>query len=374
MIVTNIHYSVNDINKLEWNALVSQEEIFQTYDALSFFEKKGLVDYPPVYIIFRDEKNQMLAHTTAYIIKTDLLIFSRGILKKGVEQIRRLFPNFLKFDILECGCPISPGSPISLRNKSDLSNVINLLANALDILAKERSVNLMLIRDFYETNDDYFCEFTKENYVAIDNLPTTLLNIRWGSFEQYVSTMRNRYRSKIYRGLKIAKASNLSVEFSKTFSSESEELSLQWQNVSKNAKEYSREHLTSDFYKYIGNGLNQQCLLLRIMRNQDMVAHALLAIDNKKLRWLFFGRKEEGSRDGAYFLAIANIVKFAIDNDFHSIEMGLTTYSPKTDFGASMVPLWMYLKCRHKSLNFFIPKMYAYFNKKVNVNVRKVFK
>ena len=43
---------------------------------------------------------------------------------------------------------------------------------------------------------------------------------------------------------------------------------------------------------------------------------------------------------------IARIIEFAIREGLDLIEMGLTTYSPKTDFGAQMVPLSMFLRVR----------------------------
>ncbi len=76
------------------------------------------------------------------------------------------------------------------------------------------------------------------------------------------------------------------------------------------------------------------------------MAHALIVLDGATLRWLFFGREEGGSRDGAFFLAIAQIIEFGIAKGVAQIEMGLTTYSSKTDFGARMVPLWMFIRVR----------------------------
>jgi hypothetical protein len=87
-------------------------------------------------------------------------------------------------------------------------------------------------------------------------------------------------------------------------------------------------------------------MLVEIVGGEQLIAHALVAIDGPILRWLYFGKERMGSRDGAYFLAIARIIELAIEKGVDTIEMGITTYSPKTDFGARMIPLWIFFRIR----------------------------
>lgn len=373
MMEITTYYSIRNLNQEAWDEIVPHGSIFQTYNALVFFEEKGLDEYPPVYFVCKNSSGRIIAHTVAYVIKTDLLIFSKGILKKIVNKIRNVFPNFLYLTILEHGCPMSPGKPLAMHPELDFKRFIEVLSIAMRKEAKTRCIQLMLLRDFYESDSHHFQILYSNGFKKLSNLPTTTLNIRWGNFEDYLKSMRSRYRAKYKRGQKLARTSGLTVEIVDEFSELSEQLARQWKNVNDLAKEYTREQITPTFYKHINTGFNNKCRLLKIFRGEDMVAHAIISFDDVVLRWLFFGREEAGTKDGAYFIAIKNIIQYAIDHKVDYIEMGLTSYSTKTDFGAQMIPLWMFLKCRNKILNSIVPLFFNAINKNIEISHREVF-
>lgn len=374
MINCKVYKSITQLNKHEWNNIVPKGQIFQSYDALHFFEKKGLIEYQPRYFVFTNADREIVAHTTAYLIETDLLIFSKGRLKKLVDRIRKIFPNFLNPNILEVGCPISPGKSIMLRPDVQLPDIADQLAEALRHVARDTKTQLILLRDHYEADQKQFATFERLKFKRIANLPTTELHIKWSTYEDYLMSMRSRYKAKLKRSLKIAGKENYSTLFVADFAEMGDLLAQQWQNVNDFAKEYSREKLTPDFYNYINKGFNGNCRLLQVYQQDVLVAHALIAIDGKILRWLFFGRDRGAIKnDGAYFIVIEQIVKLAIELDMSTVEMGLTSYMTKTEYGAEMVPLHMYIHCRSKILNYIVPRLYQTLNKEVKIQKRNVF-
>ena len=99
----------------------------------------------------------------------------------------------------------------------------------------------------------------------------------------------------------------------------------------------------------------------------------MVASDGTLLRWVLFGREDGDARDGAYFLVIARIIELAIEEGVDLIEMGLTTYSPKTDFGAQMMPLSMFLRVRGVPSTV-VPKLFHLFNPVPEVRDRASFR
>ncbi|USX21734.1 GNAT family N-acetyltransferase [Oxalobacteraceae bacterium OTU3REALA1] len=369
-----VHNSLQDIDESEWDSIVPLENAFHGHRAQLFFEQEGLVNWPPRYFCFRNEQGELVAHATAYLIPTSLVIFSSGIVRSVVDWIRTFWPAFLQPTMLECGCPISPGNPVCVRGDVDRKLLLKALAKAADMEASKTNVKFVVIRDF-EDNDLPFTQgITESGYIQIANLPTTLLQIRWGNFEAYLKDLRTKYRAKVRRGMTIALRAGLTTKVRDVFAESAEDLVREWQNVHDHADEYAREELTTEFYAGIGQGLDGRCRLIEVLQDGQRVAHALAVIDGRLLRWLFFGRKKPMDRDGAYFLVISAVVRLAIEEQLATVEMGLTTYSPKTDFGAEMIPLWVFVRFRGTILGKALPLFVKFFNPVPQIRQRKVFR
>ncbi len=341
-----IHDSIREVDASEWDEIVGEGRVFQTHAWLAVLEESGLEDCPPKYFVVRMEDGRIAAHLTSYMIETSLLMLSRGFVKTLVERIRTIAPKFLKSRILECGSPVGLGNPFGLREGIDFADLVGPLCRALDDVSTKAGIRFIVLRDFLDEEMAVFSILEQQGFTRIPNLPTTELQIRWATFDEYLAAMRSNHRYTLRKRLRLAAESNLTSRFQIEFSGKAEQLMLQMSNVNDHAKEYNRQLLVPDFYRGVSAALGRHCQVLEILQEQRLVAHALVIFDGKILRWLFFGREQGGVRDGAYFLAVARIVGLAIEEGMELVDMGLTSYRSKTEFGARMVPLWMYLRIR----------------------------
>jgi len=369
----SVHKSINEIDESEWNSIVPAGKCFQKYRTLMFFEDGGLIDCPPRYFCIRNDAGELLAHVTAYLIRTSLVIFSKGLVRGAVDWIRNIWPTFLRPRTLEFGCPISPGNSFCSRD-INFSELHQLLVKAAKQEASKSNIKIVVFRDFYQHDLLVAKKLAKNGFIQIAMLPTTILRVRWRNFDDYLQDMRARYRAKVRRGLSIANRSDLSVRISSSFSEDSEQLADEWRNVHEHADEYSREELTPQFYRGIGKAMHDECRLIEVLRGGNRVAHALVVFDGEILRWLFFGRSRPEERDGAYFLVIAAVIELAIQERLDIVEMGLTTYFPKTDFGAEMVPLWAFALFRGAIFGKLMPIFVHFFNPIPEIMNRTVFR
>src|SRR6266851_9749076 len=184
-----IHKSIHAVDAAEWDEIVGKGRVFQTHAALAFLEEGGLADCPPKYFILRTEDGQIAAHVAAYMIETSLVIFSQGIMKAVVDKIRIVLPKFLFARILECSCPVSLGNPLSLRKGVDFADVVKPLCEALDQVAAEAKIRLIVLRDFLEGDLRDVSSLNQQGFSQIQNLPTTELQVRWKSFDEYLASM-----------------------------------------------------------------------------------------------------------------------------------------------------------------------------------------
>jgi predicted N-acyltransferase len=255
-----------------------------------------------------------------------------------------------------------------------MGELLEELAQAADAEAARCKARIIVIRDFLDEELREASGLRSRGFTKTGNLPTAVLRIRWKSFDEYLNDMRSRHRAKVRRGLAIAESFGLSVHVRHSFSDIGEELVREWRNVHEYADEYSREELTAGFYRGFGAATEGHAQLIEVRRGDHRVAHALIFLDGGILRWLFFGRDRPEFRDGAYFLVIAEIIRLAIEQQLEIVEMGLTTYSPKTDYGAQLVPLWVFVRFRGALLGRLLPGLVNLLNPIPDAKPRKVFR
>src|SRR5262249_23324131 len=96
-----VHESIHEIDAEEWNEIVVEGRVWQTHAALALLEDGGLEDCRARYLIFRTNDGRLAAHSAVYIMETDLLVFSQGLVKSLLDRVRRVAGNFLRTRILE---------------------------------------------------------------------------------------------------------------------------------------------------------------------------------------------------------------------------------------------------------------------------------
>jgi predicted N-acyltransferase len=328
----------------EWDKLVGNGRVWHRHAALRLLEESDTFQSKPRYIVFRDAQGQLIGHAPTYVVATDLLIFSRGWIRKIVEGLRRIAPRFLKPRFLECGWLVSPGFPVSYHPSIPFSDILALLGQALEEIARSEGIVFIVVRDFEDSELNLVSGLRNIGFRCVKSLPTTKIKLRWVHYDAYVAAMRKRYRYKLRKALDLATSEGLTAVVTRQFSDLYSDLSIQWNNINDHARELRLEPLTPAFYRGIDENLD--CELVQILKGNKMIAHALICRDGRLLRWVFFGRSQAHTRDGAYFLAINTIIRLAIEEGYEEIETGLTTYLPKMHFGAQMIPLSMFIRIR----------------------------
>ncbi len=345
-----------------------------SYDFLDIVEKSKLNDFEYKYILFYDDDNSPVALSVFYTITTDIAIFSSGKLKSLLDNVRNVFPNFLKLRMLECGTPITLNSPPIVSNrKVPMSNIIIALDNLLMKAAKENNNILIVIRDFEPQTKSIQSNLSKLGYCFVDSLPNTYIDIIWKHPNDYISSMKSYYKSKLLRHLRKAEEQKLRCELVDNFANMAEVLCSQWLVVHKNAKQFQREVLTPDFYRDFSIKMENCSKVLLFYKQELLVGHALLLIDGELLRWLYFGRKES-TNDSLYIYAGYKVIETAINLGVKQLELGLTTYSIKQDIGATAKSLKIAIKSRVYIINPFIEIIYKLINNIPIVNNKSIFK
>lgn len=374
MMRAQVFETIHDVDPQVWDALLNGRSITFSHAFWKIIEESRLNDFHYRYVLFRDEDDQPVALATFYVVTTDVAIFAPPWLRRWLESVRRVFPDFLKLRMLECGTPIILNSPpLVLHPDIDASEIVDQLHGVLKMYARKNSVFLVILRDFEKSESHWALKLKNLGYQWIVGLPNTYLDIKWGSVDEYRLALKSYYRSKINNHLRKNVELGVWHDVVDDFSGISDELCRQWHVVHERANEFQREVLTSDFYRELSLRLDGRAKIIRFFRGHVFVGHALILHDQDTLRWLYFGRSEPVN-DSLYLYVIQSVIQIGIELRVRRIEMGLTTYPIKLDVGARLESIHYAICCTYSVLNPLIGWGYGLLNSPSCVQDKSVFK
>ncbi len=370
----DVYNSIAEVPRAEWEALSSCASRTQSYDFWSVVETSGLNDFRYRYAIFRDDGGKPAALATFYTVTTDIAIFAPAVLRRALGIVRRAFPTFLKVRMLECGTPITLTSPpFVVRKDVSLEAAVRCLHELLFATAKAEGHFMVVVRDFETNALDQCPRYVRLGYNVVDGLPNTYLAIRWKTRDEYLSSMKSYFRSKVNKHMRRNEAAQVRHEVVENFGDKAELLCSQWMTVYDHADEFQREKLTPEFYRQFSEKLGGNSKAIYFYVGEQLAGHALLMVDGDLLRWLYFGR-EAAQNDSLYLYVVQAVIETAIGMGVKELEMGLTTYPVKTDMGAQLMPMKFALRAPSRFINLFVGLGYSLMNRPPKIENKDVFK
>ncbi|SBP90030.1 GNAT family N-acetyltransferase [Thiomonas delicata] len=370
---TRIFNRLGEIEPRDWDGLCARGSVAMTRDFWGVIERSGMNDFAYRYVIVY-EGASAVAIAAVYTVTTDIAIFAPSFIRRVLDGIRKVFPSFLKWKMLECGTPITISSPPYIRVESASDEaIIDALNRELRALAKKERCLIIVVRDFEPNAQGLREHFRRHGYHWTDSLPNTYMDIRWSTPQQYQAAMRSYFRSKLNKHLKRNVDAGIRHELVDDFAPLADTLCAQWMEVHTHASEFQREVLTPTFYRELPARMGALAKVLLFYRGDALVGHALLLMDGAMLRWLYVGR-EVAQNDSLYIYVAEKVVETAILLGAKRLEMGLTTYAIKQDLGADVVPIKLAIRASWGLINPFVGLGYALLNKVPDPRPRQVFK
>ena len=214
-----IFNSIDSVPKDIWNSINLNNNIFLQTTYL-----KALESAPPLGMEFRYaiiyDGNLPVAIVNCQIIK--LVANQYGLLEETPEfcpvhrNVLKIFKNIkdkISFRVLVCGNALHG---FLYLPTVDVAEVFNGLASALYKIQSEakhgEEIDGILIKDFYKESHLPLDMLEKSGYYSFPIGPNMIVPIKesWNSFEQYLSEMLPKYRSKVKSAIK--KSSQLTRE------------------------------------------------------------------------------------------------------------------------------------------------------------------
>ena len=239
---------------------------------------------------------------------------------------------------------------IGIKGSSD--TIMKVMLRRLEQIAKKNHAPIIAFKDFDQSYTKILDPLQKEGFTKFDSLPTTMMNVWFKDFEEYLMTLSGASRYDLRRKFKKVDGH---VKFDMKVVDKLEDGALQ--EVYRLYLDIVNKH-----------DMNFELLPMEFFRNisVNMPGHTkffLWYIDGKLVMFLFGMASKDFFIDyyvgfdysvalkyHLYFIKFRETLSWCIKNRIKQYEMGITGYEPKRRLNFDFIPLYLYVKLRNRGL------------------------
>lgn len=225
-------------------------------------------------------KNNILVAATMIFVDENFYLDTPllGKIKTIFTNIRKIKKIFLRRKALFCGCPISEFNCINLDNSvvSFKSEIVQLIINELDKIAKEEKIKFICFKDLKCRYLNNFDKLNSNGYTRLFSLPGTEIKIDFYTFEEYLKTLKKKYRSNIKNKINKNKVhSGVSTEIVADFTPYIPDMYKVYLNTY-NKSEIKFEKLPIDFFYNIKKNLGENVVAILCKHDDEICGSTVL--------------------------------------------------------------------------------------------------
>lgn len=199
-----------------------------------------------------------------------------------------------------------------------------------------------------------------------NTLPTCKLDIRWESFDQYLSSMRSHYRYRLKKAAN--RFHDIKVEELEDNSLFDEDMYELYLNVYRRSDE-KLEKLDISFFKTF------PAKIIKFSFEGKVVAFVQLVENGKELFFLLGGFQHSlNQKYDLYINMLLQIIDYGLKRDFKQIDFGQTTEKTKLKLGALQESKYLYVHHSNPLINALLAKLVGKFSYRRYEVYHKVFK
>lgn len=343
MLRIDYYTSVNDIPWIEWERFADRRSVGLEIAHLKAVEESGINDIEPYYFIGYDgEKAVGIAY--CFIINVDLAGMFSSYPHEVLASVRRWKPGFMNVKLMEVGHIASLGSTIGVLPGYTEDFLVAFSEKTEEISIKE-NVDLCIIRDITGEQYGQFNILEDHGYKTAMGFPIARMPLRWGSFEEYLNSLKAKRRNNIKQKRAKLLAPEITTEVIEDYAPYSERLAELWKNVAIRNDGYEHERLTPAYFEAMSRNLKGRSHVTAIMHNGEIVAFGLNLIGDEE----YFGVAEGLDYDirDMYDLYSNNMfegLRAGCELGKKSFNIGITTYDFKSSIGAEPEPTIYFVK------------------------------
>ena len=300
------------------------------------------------YFIVRDETGDVCAVQPFFILDLDLLVGIKPQFGWLTDFIRRLWPGFMRARTLMVGCAAGEGH-LDGRDEFAQRSSARVLAPALVKVARELKARLVVLKEFPAKYRSMLECFVDNEFTRIPSLPNVMLNIDYGSFEEYMQrALSGGARRKLRLKLRAAdQAPPIEMSVVNDIAPMIDQIYPLYLQVYQRSSLHF-EKLTKDYFCGLGSRLGDKNRFFIWRQNGKIIAFGSCLLQGDTIHAEYLGLDYECALDlHLYHYTFRDLISWGIAHGYKWFHSSALNYDPKFHLRYQLDPIDLYV--RHTS-------------------------
>jgi len=301
------------------------------------------------YFAIVDSNGRIRAVQPFFLVDQDILEGLGAERIHWISRVRRFYPRFLKLRTLMVGCSAGEAH-LAATETLPVDIVAKTLANGIIKQARSLNAKLIVLKEFPCRYRKLLRCFVQCGFARAPSMPMTMLDIRYDSFDAYmVKALKSSSRKKLRKNLE-ATAGVADIRMSVTDDAASfvdEIYPLYLQVFERSRMQF--EKLTKDFFRQIGQRMNDKVRFFAWRRGDMLVAFSLCMVQGDSLYAEYVGFDYAVALDlHLYHYVVRDMINWGISKGYRWFRSSGLSYDPKLHMRHRLDPIDLYV--RHTSI------------------------
>jgi hypothetical protein len=335
----------DDIARLPyWQSALGNERKDRRYYELIEDTLHPEFDYH--YFVLRDGAGEVCAIEPFFVLDQDMLAGTNGRFGAITDQIRTLWPGFLRARTLMVGCVAGEGH---LDGGEKYGGILaEKIACFITAHARDLGAGLIVLKEFpsrYRSTLDCFLD---HGFTRVPSMPMTKLRIDYGSFDDYMNrALSGKTRRDLRRKFQAAERAELKLDVVDDVTPIIDEIYPLYLQVYHRSK-LRFERLTKPYFCELGRRMNDKVRFFIWRQAGKIVAFSVCMVQHDSIYAEYLGLDYGFALDlHLYHYAFRDVMNWAIANGYKWYCSSGLNYDPKFHLRHRLDPVDLYV--RHTS-------------------------
>ncbi|MCK9573512.1 MAG: GNAT family N-acetyltransferase [Candidatus Omnitrophica bacterium] len=349
-LIFNITNALREIPEKEWKRLFPKATI-EDYGYHKTLEESRLKEFSISYLTAK-RGNILVAIIPFFTMDFSLTTLIRGPLQRIILSIRKLFKRFLMMRLIFIGSPTAEELYIGISKEENKTGIFLKALDKIYEFSRIKKIKTILIYNLTNKHAELSKHLRNSGFTAMEDLPTTRLEIKEKNFEDYISKLGSSTRKDVRRKLrKSAELTKLETEVIDNIDNIIDDIYQLYMN-NFNDSDIRFEMLTRDFFLNICRNMPGVAKYFITRSEGKIIAFNLCFIKEDTCIDKFIGFDYSiALKYHLYYTTFAHNIDWCIKNGIHFYQPGQGDYDAKIRLGASLIPLSIYIKSFNPMLN-----------------------
>ena len=301
------------------------------------------------YFAIVDSNGRIRAVQPFFLVDQDILAGLGAERIHWISRVRRFYPRFLKLRTLMVGCSAGEAH-LAATETLPVDIVAETLANGIIKQARSLNAKLIVLKEFPCRYRKLLRCFVQCGFARAPSMPMTMLDIRYDSFDAYmVKALKSSSRKKLRKNLEAtAGVSDIRMSVTDDAASFVDEIYPLYLQVFERSR-MQFEKLTKDFFRQIGQRMNDKVRFFAWRRGNMLVAFSLCMVQGDSLYAEYVGFDYAVALDlHLYHYVVRDMINWGISKGYRWFRSSGLSYDPKLHMRHRLDPIDLYV--RHTSI------------------------